>query len=234
MLTRLTIVAAAVLFGAIAIACSDGGTETTVETSVARPVPTPDRTTGVPELDTLLRAAVANDFIELAGLTGYQRLACETEPPPDAFVPACREDESAGAEVEVFPTSACEPSWVRPEQVPDAYSRAFGGETATVVTAYVPSTPEGLLGGGFGAGQVVVLRTGTHEDGQPLGTALHVLEGRVVWLEQDCQNIVELFPAERVQSFILERPAGTPGDAPTAPPSDAPADGAPPDGAPAE
>jgi hypothetical protein len=87
---------------------------------------------------------------------------------------------------------------VRPEQVPDIYRDAFDREGLTLYAAFVP-VPETAR---FGEEYVAVL-----VDGEGNGTALHTREGRVVWLEDDCDDLAALVAAERVANFIQEPPA---------------------------
>ena len=101
---------------ALFAACGGGGsgTTTTIRTVVPRTV-VAVATTGVPDLDQIIIAAADADTIELAGLTGYQRIPCKKDIPQPApgDPPLCRDNESDGASVEVLPSAKCEGGWVR-------------------------------------------------------------------------------------------------------------------------
>ena len=199
-------VSALVLF--LAAACGGGsGTTTTVSTAKPQARVTPNVVTGDGELDALIADAVSGDDSALASLAGYQNLACRKEPAAGELAPKCRENESDGTSVEVLPASTCERTFVRPEQVPDAFRAAFPGKATDVVAAYKPTADPLAYGGGFGGKQVIVFRTGQHPDTLPAGVALHIKDGRVVWIEADCNNLLALIVAERVESFIID-PAG--------------------------
>jgi hypothetical protein len=228
MLKYPAVFALAALVLAVAAACGGGGgTTTNVRTVAAGPNVTPNAVTGSGELDQLIVSAIGGDDIQLASLVGYQKLACKKAPAPGELAPVCRESEDEGAVVEVLPVSGCDRTLVRPEQVPDAFKTAFPGKDTEVLSAYRPKPDPNAYGGGFGAGQVIVLRTGTHQNGTPMGAALHVKEGRVVWLESDCDNLFALVDPARIESSILDL-SGTPGNAPPSPTPVPAADGAPP------
>jgi hypothetical protein len=183
------------------VACGGDGTETTTSTSEPpRPRPTLAVSSGLPEIDQLLIAAIAKDDIELAALSGYQRIACGT----GDGTPVCRENEPEGTEVDVLAASACEDGWVRPEEVPDAFRLALEPDTPQLLAVYRPVYPEGAFGSNLGATAVAVLDTGSRDDGTPKGVALHIREGRVVWIETDCPELSELLDPARIESFIIE------------------------------
>src|SRR5207302_272137 len=79
-------------------------------------------TRGRADLDQPLNTALSGDEIEMARLTGYQKVNCSPFPAGDNPPPLCRSDEADGTSVEVFGTVTCDGklSWVRPEDVPDA------------------------------------------------------------------------------------------------------------------
>lgn len=159
----------------------------------------------MPEVDQVLVAAIGKDDIELAALTGYQRMACAAE--SSFLAPACRPAEEVGTEIEVLAASSCEDGWVRPEEVPDAFRLALEPDTPELLAVYRPAYAEGTFGGGFGATTVAVFDTGTRDDGTPKGVALHINEGRVVWIETDCPELSELLAADRIGEFIIEPPS---------------------------
>lgn len=180
----------------IASCSDDDGTETIVRTIPATtPVPID---TGIEQLDPTLNAALVGDVIELAGLTGYQRIACvegeSTEGPPP-----CRAGEAPGTEVEALPSAGCAQRWSRPEQAPDEYRRVLGlrRELAAV---YRPETPS------YGEEYVAVFRTtvSAADPAASTGVALSVLGGRVVSLEEPCDSVEDLYADDRVAEFVVE------------------------------
>lgn len=233
MIIRAGVLALSAAVLVLAAACGGGsGTTTTVRTLEPGPKVTPNAVTGSGELDQLIVAAIGGNDIELAALTGYERLPCKKAPAPGELAPLCRDSEDEGTTVEALPVSSCERTLVRPEQVPDAYRKAFPGQDTNVLSVYRPKLDPAAFGAGFGAGQVIVLGTGQHPNTTPMGVALHVKEGRIVWLESDCDNVYQLVLPERVESYILNL-AGSPAPSPAATqapatPAVVPADGAPP------
>ncbi|MFI5178320.1 MAG: hypothetical protein ACHQO8_07145 [Vicinamibacterales bacterium] len=201
---------AAIVAAAFIAGCGGGsGTKTTVRTAPA-PQPTRAVVTGDPPVDQVIGAALASDNIELAGLVGYQKIACKKDSPgrPND-PPPCRETESDGTLVEVLPvTASCNSGWVRPEQVPDSFGLALPKGKPVMLAVLKPKATLATFGGGFGADQAVVFRTGTHGDGSATGVALHLRTGRVVWIEADCHNLLELIASDRVDAFIVD-PNGT-------------------------
>ena len=160
--------------------------------------------TGDAAVDRVIASAQASDGITLAGLAGYQKIACKTDsvggtgdPPP------CQPAETDGTLVEVLPASDCGTRWVRPEQVTDLFRLSLGAEPPQLLAVFTPKATAALFGGGFDAGQVAVFRTSTHGSGDDAGVALHIRDGRVVWVEADCRNLLELLAPDRVASFIL-------------------------------
>lgn len=198
--------AAAVFLSVLVAACGGSGTKTVVRTPPASVAPriTPVTLTGAPALDQVLGAAIAVDDIELAGLTGYQNVSCKkgsADGPGEP--PSCRDNESDDTPVEVLPSSACSDGWVRPEHVPDAFRFTLQAKPELLAVAKPHIAPT-VFGGGFGAEEVAIFRTGTHAEGQPAGVALHIKNGRVVWIEADCNNLFELIAAEKVDSFLYD------------------------------
>lgn len=193
------------------IACGDSGSTTTVKTlgpgeaGTPRPRPTLAVSSGRPEVDNVIIAALARDDIALAGLTGYSKIACrDTDDVGDA--PACRDDESSGDEVEVLAAAGCDTGWVRPETVPDAFRLALAPHDPKLLAVYVPAYPEGTFGDGFGANAVAVFDTGAAPGAQPKGAALHIKDGRVVWIETGCVDAAALLDPAKIGSFIIEPP----------------------------
>jgi hypothetical protein len=184
-----------------AVACGDSGTETTVRTPVAPSGQVSN--TGIPSLDYTINSALRADRIELAGLTGYQQIGCVETSQGAGSAPVCRESETPGEPVEVFPVLQCELMWTRPEVVPDAYAQALG-EAPSLFAVYRP-VPQPLV---LDADYVAVFDTDPG-DAQS-GVALTLREGRVIALEYDCGNFAGLYAQEKVQEFVVE-----PGASPT-------------------
>ncbi|MBI2723450.1 MAG: hypothetical protein HYX50_00165 [Chloroflexi bacterium] len=183
-------------------ACGGGGTNTTSSTVAAPTAATPRAITGIPELDQVVSAALDADAIRLASLTGYQQVACVKTPPQGPGAPpTCRDTEEDGKSVEVLASTACEGGWVRPENMPDAYRLALEG-TPKLVAIFVPRPDPNAFGGNLGVEYVAVLSTG-QRGGVNTGAALNIKQGRVVWLQTQCQNVLSLIAPERVQSYVL-------------------------------
>jgi hypothetical protein len=213
-----TVLALVAVSGLLLVACSgDGGGKTT---PTAQPVVahTIERRahTGVPPLDQALDAALAPDRIEMAGLTGYQHVACAAQ--GDAAHPPCRDNEAAGLPVEIFPTEGCAGGWVRPEYLPDAYAAALEGKDPKLAAVYQPTA--GI--DPYGAQYIAVIATGEHENGATSAVALHVKNGRIIGLENDCGDAVRLFANARVAAWVLRPNASSPEGATPAADSSAP------------
>lgn len=205
--TPASFLALAAILVALAAACGGGSTKTTTRT-VAVPASTRAAVTGDGAVDQVIAAALASNEIELAGLVGYQKIACKKDSrqgPGDP--PLCRDNESDGTAVEVFASTGCDGTWVRPEQVPDVF-RAGIPKGAKLLAVFRPKDVASRLGSSFGADHVAVFRVGAHGDGQASGAALHLKNGRIVWFEADCRNVLELIAPDRVEAFILD-PSGT-------------------------
>ncbi len=212
MMTRTTVcsLAAAVVLSVLAAACGgggDSGTKTTVKTvppANTSKERTPVVLTGT-VLDQAIGAALAADEIELAALAGYSRVACMKDSTEKAGAPpACRDNESDGAQVEVMPSSGCDTGWVRPEQLPDAFRFNLSTGKPVLVSVYKPRVRPTEFGGGFGADAVAVFRTNKHAEGPDAGVALHIRGSRVVWIEADCHNLSELNAPARVESIVFD------------------------------
>ncbi|MBI5288069.1 MAG: hypothetical protein HY873_03760 [Chloroflexi bacterium] len=193
----------------IGAACGGGsGTTVTERTVGARtfiPKPTLEASSGFPEVDAVIAAALVQDDIELAGLTGYQTLPCETaEEAGDG--PECREGESPGTEVEVLAATTCENGWVRPEAVPDAYKVSFAPDPPELIAVYTPRFNDSTFGGGFGATAVAVFKTGVRENGLTRGAALYINKGRTVWIRGDCADLVELLDPAGIDAYLIAPP----------------------------
>ena len=200
----LYIIAGAALM--LAVACDDDGG--TIETRTVEPGDdAPLVQTGNPSLDATLTFALRRERIELAGLTGYQQIPCANDAADPAQTPVCRPTEQEGTPVEVLAVTNCSSSLVRPEQVPDVYEIALAGSGAetSVVAVYRP-TPEFAR---FGAQYVGVVRTNGDEE-PPRGAALFINEGRVVSIENDCDDLARLYAPERVAEWLIQPEGGAP------------------------
>ncbi len=205
----LTLAAVAVAAALLAGCGGDDAKKTNDPTALAGE-PTRAVYTGDGAIDQVIEAALAADDIALAGLVGYQTIAC-TKDSPEApgDPPRCRETEADGALVEVLPaTTACNPTWVRPEQVPDIFRLDFPKDSTSLGAVARVRPDPAAFGGGFGATEMAVFATGQHQDTQPMGVALHLKNGRVVWIEADCTSSLALLAPERIDSYILD-PSGT-------------------------
>lgn len=187
---------------ATAFAACGGGSKTTTETAEpARNIPQVAHT-GIPALDQSLDAALAPDRIEMARLTLYEHAPCAKG--GDASHPACRDNESGGASVEIFPTLGCSAGWVRPEDLPDAYGAALEGKSPALVAVYQPSAAIRK----FDADYVAVVATGKHDNGANAAVALHFRQGRIIAIEDDCGDRLRLLSDSRVASWLI-RPGET-------------------------
>lgn len=181
-------------------ACSgdDGGGDGNT-TPKATPRPPAQVYTDIPNLDQALDAALKLDVIELAGLTGYQRVPCEADPAPDTGNPVCRPGEEPGTEVEVLPVNRCNRVWLRPEGVPEEYTSALGAQPPELIAVYRPRPLPLMLPADHIA---VIERPG---GAARTGAALWILNGRVVAVEWDCGNFAGLLAAERVDTVVYPR-----------------------------
>jgi hypothetical protein len=200
--------AAAALISVLAAACGGGGaTKTVVRTVSTGPSGQgrPFVITGDSTLDLVIDAALRTDDIALAGMTGYEHVACKIGAAEGSGgAPACREDESDGTLVEILASSACSNGWVRPEQAPDAYRFLLAPDKPELTSVIKPRVGPSTYGGGFGAQAVLVFRTKIGADGQPGGVALHITDGRISWLEASCHNLAELTAPDRVETVIFD------------------------------
>jgi hypothetical protein len=203
MRTGLVLVCVAFVLGAAA--CGGSGTETTVRTPGAGTGESAN--TGIADLDYTLNATLRVDRIELAGLTGYQRIGCVEGSEGAASPPVCRENESPGQAVEGFPVLQCELVWLRPEVMADTYGQALGS-APHLVAVYRPVERPMVLDADY----IAVFDTNPDESVQA-GVALAVKEGRIIQVEYACTNFADLYALDKVQEFVVEPPAAeaTPG-----------------------
>ncbi|HEY7801366.1 MAG TPA: hypothetical protein VIE40_01710 [Dehalococcoidia bacterium] len=202
--------AAACAFGA----CGGSDTTTTTRavptTGTVAPVIEHKAHTGDASLDQVLDTALAQNQIEMARLTGYEKVPCAKQ--ADAQHPACRSDEKVGANVEVLPKLGCDsPTLVRPEDVPPVYGTALGGSNPTLTAVYQPASDVDA----FGAQDIAVIATGKHDNGADKAVALHIKNGRIVAIEDDCGDALKLIDTSRVASWVV-RPGASGPDTPTA------------------
>jgi len=208
---RLAMVLVAVVLVVTGVACGDSGTETTVRT----PAPSGETAnTGIPSLDYTLNSALHADRIELAGLTGYQSIGCVETSAGAGSAPVCRENETPGEPVEVFPVLQCELMWTRPEVVPDAYEQALG-EAPSLFAVYRPVAQPLVLDADY----VAVFDTDPG-DAQS-GISLTFREGRVIALSYDCGDFASLYGDDKVEEFVVP-PGGDASTPVTAEPTTAP------------
>ncbi|HET6614905.1 MAG TPA: hypothetical protein VFH62_03370 [Dehalococcoidia bacterium] len=198
---RIAMILAAAALALATVACGDSGTETTVRTPAAPSGETAN--TGIPSLDYTLNSALRADRIELAGLTGYQSIPCVETSQGAGSAPVCRENETPGDPVEVFPVLQCELIWTRPEVVPDAYQQALG-EAPSLFALYRP-VPQPLV---LDADYVAVFDTDPGD--VQSGIALTLREGRVIAMEYDCGNFAGLYAPDKVQEFVVQPGGATP------------------------
>lgn len=207
---RIAITTTLMAVAALTLAACSGGNSTTTTKTVAAPSTRPVSNTGIAPLDQVLDASLKPDSIEMARLTGYAKAACALT--ADADHPACRSDEQPDTEVEVLPTLGCtDAGFVRPEDVPEAYAAAVGKSPA-LTAIYQPADGTAKWGENY----VAVFTTGKHQGGSTAGAALHLHDGRIVAIEDDCGDLLHLLDASRVGSWVLEPRASKPG--PTATP----------------
>jgi hypothetical protein len=200
-LLALTLLAGA----AFALAACSGGDSTTTSRTVAS-----DATPSIGALYQAVDTALVPDRIEMARLTGYEKVACAKK--ADAQHPACRSDEKAGTKVEVLPKLGCdEPGFVRPEDVPPLYSDALEGRSPTLTAVYTPAPKVDNLGAQF----IAVIAAGKHDSGADNAVALHIRNGRIVAFEDDCGDALKLIDEKRVASWVM-RPGARRPETPTA------------------
>ncbi len=193
-------------------ACGSGGTTTTT-TTIGTPGPAIAQQvhTGVPPLDQTLDAALVPDRIEMARLTGYEKIPCAAQ--ADARHPACRGKEKPGDPVEILPKLGCAAGWVRPEDVPPTYGAALIGKSPKLVAVYQPAAGVDP----YGAQYVAVISTGTHADGASAAIALHIKGGRIIAIEDDCGAALKLLDHARVKAWVLAPGATAAATAPATP-----------------
>jgi hypothetical protein len=82
------------------------------------------QTTGIPELDAVIKAVESHDLVTLRSLVVLQTLSCS--PPAGAGgPPQCKEGETAGTNVSVFRFRVCEPEWLRESEIDATFTQVF-------------------------------------------------------------------------------------------------------------
>jgi len=191
---RLAIILIAGVIVVVAAACGGSGTETTVRTPSSGG--DGNVATGFPEVDYIVNTALQLKAIDLAGLTGYQRIPCVEESEGAASPPVCRVTEDIGQDVEAYPVLQCELVWERPEVLTDIYREALGDEPR-LVTIYRPQDRPLVLDADY----VAVFDTNPGD--ATAGVALSIKDGRIVQVEYDCNNFAGLYAGEKVQEFVV-------------------------------
>ncbi len=189
-------------------ACSSGGGSTTTSRTVA-----PNATPSIGAMYQAVDTALVPDAIEMARLTGYEKVACAKK--ADVQHPACRSNEKSGTEVEVLPKLGCDtPGLIRPEDVPPVYGSALDGRSPKLTAVYTPAPKVD----NFGAQFIAVIAAGKHGSGADNAVALHIKNGRIVAIEDDCGDALKLLDETRVASWVMrpgaprpETPTGTSG-----------------------
>jgi hypothetical protein len=193
---------AALALGALVLGAACGGDGGGPSVVATRDTPPPAvSSTGITNLDQAIDATLAGDEIEMAGLTGYQQVPCESEPEGAASGPRCRQDEQPGDLVEVLPVTHCDRAWVRPEEVPETYVDAFGEDDWSLVAVYVPQARPLVLD----ADHIAVF-TRERDDA---GIAFSIKNGRLIAAETDCGDLAALYAPDRVSSFLISPDGGS-------------------------
>ncbi len=203
--------------GAVAVAlvaCGGGGGTNTTSRTVASTGIVTKVTTNVPEINQVLNTALSGDNIEMARLTGYQRIPCAATPSGNPPPPLCRSTEAEGTPVEVFAQIGCDGNvtWIRPEDVPDGYKAALGASDTQLEAVYATTA----FAARYESQYVAVIKNPKREDGSSGSTAVYLHNGRIVALEDDCGNPARLIGNERVAAFVVPptATAGTPAPTP--------------------
>ncbi len=186
---------------ALLVACGGGGDGSSSSHTVGPRTPENKVSTGIADLDQPLNTALSGDEIEMARLTGYQRVKCSPFPGGDSPPPVCRSDEADGTPVEVFGAVKCDGklTWVRPEDVPDTYRSSLGGDNVKLAGVFAPRPPAAR----FDSQYVAVMTSGP-----PTGVAVYIHSGRIVALEDACGNVSRLLATDRVASFVIQPTPG--------------------------
>ena len=160
----------------------------------------------------MLDTALAQNQIEMARLTGYEKVPCAKQ--ADAQHPACRSDEKRRCtSVEVLPklgVTIRRHSSAR-RTCRRSTATALGGSNPTLTAVYQPAPDVDA----FGAQDIAVIATGKHDNGADKAVALHIKNGRIVAIEDDCGDALKLIDTSRVATWVV-RPGASGPDTPTA------------------
>lgn len=151
--------------------------------------------TGIPEVDTIIEAALARDLDTLEGLIAYTKATCRTDEP--GYGPTCDQlGLPAGTTYQGVSAGGCDVGLAPRQFVPDILGRDFG-EALTLFGVYVPTAPSTGRNADYRVifapadlGQFAAIR------------GLSVSDGRIVRITGSCGSI---FPAESdVDHWIVE------------------------------
>jgi hypothetical protein len=117
----------------------------------------PDVTTGTPEIDKVIHAVTTRDGATLAGLVSMSTEDCTTQVYGIPGKPRCAEGTPNGTLVEVFPSSSCQPNFIRSKADAEQSLRSRFMDQYYVYAAY---KPDGVASGGYSARYAVILGTG--------------------------------------------------------------------------
>jgi hypothetical protein len=200
-----------VLIGATALLLGCGGGKkaaTTPGQQAGGPPSFIAKVKGTEPVVLVANAALAGDYIELARLAGYSSIACTTGD-ESAKAPKCRPGEDDGTKVQVVAFLQCQGGWVRPELVTDLFKAALP-DRSQVFALYLPKHKAGSFAAPLDAQYVLVLRSGSLGDGSPFGAALHIRDGRVVMVQTQCGQFLQLVDSNSVGSYVIDPTVATP------------------------
>ena len=200
--------AVALVGGALLLMGCGGGKKADTTPAQGGPPSFVAKVKGTEPVVLIANAALAGEYIELARLAGYSSIAC-TSGDESAEAPKCRPAEDDGTKVDVVAFLQCQGSWVRPELVTDLFKAALP-DRSQVFALYVPKHTAGSFAAPLGAQYVLVLRSGSLGDGSPFGSALHVRDGRVVMVQTQCGQFLQLVDSTAVDSYLIDPTLATP------------------------
>ena len=159
--------------------------------------------TGVSQVDAVVKAVLSGDEEALRQLVHYAPVACTTGPLQIGGPPECLQGEPDGTLVDVLLVASCEPHYVRP----DGLNQAFDYLLAAKPSLY--GTFRGSLGPGFPGDQAAVFSVRS-ESGNTEGKAFVVDDDSgIVFVDFGCDD-----SPEQVLERLQQQPSPTP--APTA------------------
>lgn len=124
-------------------------TSKTTSSSSPSSSPAAERSTGNPNLDSIIAAATKGDLPAVIGRIEYTMIGCTTQPSGVGSPPRCQGAESSGTQVQVLPYAACEGEYVRPADVPKLFSDYLSRAT---LYAVIKLKQPGLSTSGFQSG----------------------------------------------------------------------------------